>query len=64
MMRDGYKVFSEGKIGKLSLINRLVRSSTAEPIGRCMTAVLNNYKQLAEGGVGPARFKRKRRLLC
>ncbi len=56
MRRDEYKVFSEGKIGSLTLSNRLVRSATWDPSimkERKMTdEVLNLYTELARGGVG------------
>ena len=56
MRRDGYKIFSEGKIGNLALPNRLVRSATWDPSilkARKMTdEVLNLYRELAVGGVG------------
>ncbi len=56
MRRDNYKIFSEGKIGHLTLLNRLVRSATWDPSilkGRKMTdEVLNLYREIALGGVG------------
>src|SRR5512136_3287153 len=56
MRRDGYKIFSESRIGDLLLSNRLVRSATWDPsifAGRKMTdEVLNLYRELAAGGVG------------
>jgi 2,4-dienoyl-CoA reductase-like NADH-dependent reductase (Old Yellow Enzyme family) len=48
-------VFSEGRIGRLRLANRLVRASTAEgasPNGRMNEAGLDIYRDLAAGGVG------------
>ena len=56
MRRDGYKIFSEGKIGNLVLPNRLVRSATWDPciltIHKMTEEVLNLYRELAVGGVG------------
>jgi len=50
MRRDGYKIFSQGRIGNLVLSNRLVRSATWDPslfAGRKMTdEVLNLYRSL------------------
>lgn len=54
--RHGYKLFSEGRIAKLIVPNRLVRSATWDPClidEKKMTAeVLDLYRRLAEGGVG------------
>lgn len=56
MRRDNYKIFSEGKIGQLTLRNRLVRSATWDlPIlkkRRMTDEVLNLYREIALGGVG------------
>jgi 2,4-dienoyl-CoA reductase-like NADH-dependent reductase (Old Yellow Enzyme family) len=56
MRRNGYKIFSEARIGDLTLSNRLVRSATWDPSvlkRRQMTEqVLNLYRELAVGGVG------------
>jgi 2,4-dienoyl-CoA reductase-like NADH-dependent reductase (Old Yellow Enzyme family) len=56
MRRDHYKIFSPGRIGPLTLPNRLVRSATWDPSilkTRQMTpAVLDIYRRLAAGGVG------------
>ncbi|MFQ5978762.1 MAG: NADH:flavin oxidoreductase [Candidatus Heimdallarchaeota archaeon] len=56
MRRDNYQIFSEGKIGNLTLPNRLVRSATWDPSilkSREMTdEVLRLYRNLALGGVG------------
>jgi 2,4-dienoyl-CoA reductase-like NADH-dependent reductase (Old Yellow Enzyme family) len=56
MRRDQYKIFSEGKIGAITVPNRLVRSATWDPsilARRQMTdEVLHLYEQLALGGVG------------
>jgi 2,4-dienoyl-CoA reductase-like NADH-dependent reductase (Old Yellow Enzyme family) len=56
MRRDHYKIFSPGKIGSLSLKNRLVRSATWDPSvlqkRRMSEAVLELYGQVAAGGVG------------
>jgi len=56
MRRDHYTIFSPGKIGTLTLPNRLVRSATWDPSilkQRRMTAeVLEVYRRVAEGGVG------------
>jgi 2,4-dienoyl-CoA reductase-like NADH-dependent reductase (Old Yellow Enzyme family) len=56
MRRDNYRIFSEGRIGSLTLPNRLVRSATWDPSiikTRQMTdEILNLYKELALGGVG------------
>ncbi len=53
--RAGYRTFSEGRIGKLRLKNRLVRAAAAEgacPDGRMTEAGLDIYRRLASGGVG------------
>jgi len=56
MSRSHYKVFSEGKIGPLTLPNRLVRSATWDPsiLGerRMRDEVLDLYGEVAAGGVG------------
>ena len=56
MRRHNYRIFSEGKIGPLTLPNRLVRSATWDPSilkKRKMTdEVLNLYQEIALGGVG------------
>lgn len=56
MRRDNYIIFSEGKIGRIMLPNRLVRSATWDPsilTRRVMTdEVLNLYRGLALGGIG------------
>ncbi|NJD04612.1 MAG: NADH:flavin oxidoreductase [Ruminiclostridium sp.] len=56
--RDNYKIFSEGKISKLVLKNRLVRSATCEykttPEGKVTDRLLKIYNDLAEGGIGLA----------
>ncbi|MFX0204269.1 MAG: NADH:flavin oxidoreductase [Candidatus Hodarchaeota archaeon] len=56
MRRDSYRIFSEGKIGPLTLSNRLVRSATWDPSilkNRMMTdEVLHLYQDLALGGIG------------
>ena len=56
MRRDTHKIFSEGKIGELSLPNRLIRSATWDPsivFNRKMNEdVLGVYRELAAGGVG------------
>ncbi len=56
MRKDNYAIFSEGKIGKLKLQNRLVRSATWDPsilsIRKMTNEVLSLYKNLAFGGVG------------
>jgi 2,4-dienoyl-CoA reductase-like NADH-dependent reductase (Old Yellow Enzyme family) len=56
MRRDHYRIFSEGRIGPLTLPNRLVRSATADPIleteRRVLDEVLGLYGALAAGGVG------------
>ena len=53
MRRDGYKIFSEGRIGNLTLPNRLVRSATWDPsilgIRKMTDEVLNLYRELAAG---------------
>jgi 2,4-dienoyl-CoA reductase-like NADH-dependent reductase (Old Yellow Enzyme family) len=54
--RDGYKMFSEGRIAGLTIPNRLVRSATWDPClfaeKQMMPEVLDIYRWLAEGGVG------------
>ena len=53
--RNDYRIFSEGRIGKLRLKNRLVRAATAEgacPDGKMTEAGLDIYRALAGGGVG------------
>lgn len=56
MRRDDYSTFSEGRIGKLTLPNRLVRSATWDPCilnRREMTGdVLDLYQKLSLGGIG------------
>jgi 2,4-dienoyl-CoA reductase-like NADH-dependent reductase (Old Yellow Enzyme family) len=56
MRRDHYTLFSKGKIGPLTLSNRLARSATFDPAvvkGRKMNQeTLDLYRNLAEGGVG------------
>ena len=56
MTRQRYTIFSKGKIGNLTLPNRLVRSATWDPsiLGtRSMSdKVLDLYRQVAQGGVG------------
>jgi 2,4-dienoyl-CoA reductase-like NADH-dependent reductase (Old Yellow Enzyme family) len=56
MGRDHYTLFSEGRIGKLRLSNRLVRSATWDPIilnrREMVPEVLAIYRDLAAGGVG------------
>ena len=56
MNRDNYTIFSNGKIGKLNLSNRLVRSATWDPsilsTRQLSDEVLNLYSNLAHGGVG------------
>jgi 2,4-dienoyl-CoA reductase-like NADH-dependent reductase (Old Yellow Enzyme family) len=56
MGRSDYEIFSEGKIGTLTLSNRLVRSGTWDPSilsRRQMTdEVLDLYRGLALGGAG------------
>ena len=53
--RDGYRVFSKGRMVNMQLKNRLVRSATAEgvsPDGLITDAGIDLYRGLAEGGVG------------
>jgi 2,4-dienoyl-CoA reductase-like NADH-dependent reductase (Old Yellow Enzyme family) len=55
MRRDGYKLFSEGKIADLTLTNRLVRSATyegASRFGSVTDEMLRIYEELVAGGVG------------
>ena len=55
MRRDGYKLFSEGKIADLTLTNRLIRSATyegASTFGSVTDEMLAIYKELVAGGVG------------
>jgi len=56
MRRDGYALFSAGRIGSLALPNRLVRSATWDPCviqaRRMLDEVLDLYRELALGGVG------------
>ena len=55
MRRDGYKLFSEGKIADLILKNRLVRSATyegASTIGSVTDEMIAIYDDLVAGGVG------------
>jgi 2,4-dienoyl-CoA reductase-like NADH-dependent reductase (Old Yellow Enzyme family) len=55
MRRDGYKLFSEGKIADLTLKNRLVRSATyegASTVGSVTEEMLTIYEDLVAGGVG------------
>ncbi|MBN1657188.1 MAG: hypothetical protein JXA93_02240, partial [Anaerolineae bacterium] len=54
--RDHYILFSEGRIGRLTVPNRIVRSATWDPsiLGpRLMSKeVLEVYRRVAEGGAG------------
>lgn len=56
MRRDHYALYSAGRIGRLQLPNRLVRSATWDPMilnRRAMAdEVLDVYRRLAMGGVG------------
>ena len=54
MERKSYRVFSEGRIGSLTLKNRLIRSATANLayIGEVTDDLLALYQRLAEGGIG------------
>jgi len=56
MRRDHYTIFSAGKIGPLTVPNRLVRSATWDPSilreRRMTDEVVNIYRRVAEGGVG------------
>jgi 2,4-dienoyl-CoA reductase-like NADH-dependent reductase (Old Yellow Enzyme family) len=56
MRRDHYQIFSEAKLGKLTIPNRLVRSATADPslseLRRVTQPVIDLYTDLAAGGVG------------
>jgi 2,4-dienoyl-CoA reductase-like NADH-dependent reductase (Old Yellow Enzyme family) len=56
VQRSHYKVFSEGKIGSLTLPNRLVRSATWDPSilyqRRMNEQVESLYGEVAAGGVG------------
>jgi 2,4-dienoyl-CoA reductase-like NADH-dependent reductase (Old Yellow Enzyme family) len=56
MQRKSYKIFSQGKIGKLTLPNRLVRSATWDPWilydRKMKDEVVNLYDEVAAGGVG------------
>ncbi|UCB53116.1 MAG: NADH:flavin oxidoreductase [Candidatus Zixiibacteriota bacterium] len=56
MKRNNYKVFSQGRIGSLTLSNHLVRSATWDPSilhrRRMNNEVLNLYRELARGDVG------------
>ena len=56
MSRNEYKLFSEGRIGGMTLKNRLVRSATAGDWRRIrngeLHVLLSLYRNLALGGVG------------
>jgi len=56
MSRDTYTIFSPGRIGPLTLPNRLVRSATWDPsilrTRHLSDQVLDLYRELAAGGVG------------
>lgn len=56
MRRDHYHIFSEGRIGTLTLPNRLVRSATWDPsilsTRRMSDQVVDLYREVAAGGVG------------
>jgi 2,4-dienoyl-CoA reductase-like NADH-dependent reductase (Old Yellow Enzyme family) len=56
MRRDGYKLFSKGKIADLSIKNRLIRSATYEcgmtEDGKATPTILDLYRNLANGGAG------------
>ena len=54
--RSKYKVFSPGRIGKMTLKNRLVRSAAFEgggaPTGEVTDDMIRIHRAYAEGGVG------------
>jgi 2,4-dienoyl-CoA reductase-like NADH-dependent reductase (Old Yellow Enzyme family) len=54
--RHGYALFTEGRIGHLTMVNRLVRSATWDPSvvfdRRMNSETLERYRRLAAGGVG------------
>lgn len=56
MKREGYRLFSQGRIARLTTKNRLVRSATYEAAmtedGGATPYILNLYRNLARGGVG------------
>ncbi|WP_449390847.1 oxidoreductase [Eoetvoesiella caeni] len=55
-MADTSVLFKEGRIGKLTLKNRIVKSpqctALSNPDGTVSPRTVNHYKRLAEGGVG------------
>lgn len=56
MNRENYMVFSPGRIGRVTMKNRLVRSATCEykmaENGAVTDTVLDIYRNLAKGGAG------------
>ena len=54
--REGYRLFSPWRIGRLQLSNRLVRSATWDPTmvfsRQVDDTTLETYRRLARGGVG------------
>jgi 2,4-dienoyl-CoA reductase-like NADH-dependent reductase (Old Yellow Enzyme family) len=56
MTRQRYTIFSKGRIGNLTLPNRLVRSATWDPsilrTRKMSHEVLDLYRRIAQGGVG------------
>ena len=56
MTREHYQIFSPGKVGGLTIKNRLVRSATAEGSsdehGQFVPGLLDLYSDLAAGGAG------------
>ncbi len=56
MSREQYKLFSTGRIGKLNLPNRLIRSATWDPSilhhSKMTEEILAVYHKVAAGGVG------------
>lgn len=54
MERQDYRIFSQGRIGSMTVKNRLVRSATADVIftRKVIDRIITIHRELAEGGVG------------
>ncbi len=54
MGRENYRIFSQGRIGGMTVKNRLVRSATGDVIltRKVIDRIITIYRELAKGGVG------------